>query len=58
LGAQSAKNTDTAQHKGCDVDKKVSDIKHHIAVHTQGLPHGSDVTTANATDRDGALAVR
>ena len=37
--------------------KKVSGIKRHIAVDTQGLPHAIHVTTANVTDRAGALAM-
>lgn len=49
------KNTDSAEHKGYDAGKKVSGIKRHIAVDTQGLPHAWCVTTANVTDRDGAL---
>ncbi len=51
------KNTDTAGHKGYDAGKKVSGIKRHIAVDTQGLPHGIHVTTANVTDRAGTLAM-
>ncbi len=50
------KNTDTAKHKGYDAGKKVSGIKRHLAVDTQGLPHALHVTTANVTDRAGALA--
>jgi transposase len=34
----------------------VSGIKRHIAVDTQGLPHAIAVTTAEVTDRNGALA--
>jgi len=49
------KNTDTAREKGYDAGKKVSGIKRHIAVDTQGLPHAIHVTTANVTDREGAL---
>jgi len=49
------KNTDTATHKGYDAGKKVSGIKRHIAVDTQGLPHALAVTTAEVTDRTGAL---
>ena len=33
------KNADTAMEKGYDAGKKVSGIKRHIAVDTQGLPH-------------------
>lgn len=55
IDAQSVKNTDTAREKGYDAGKKVSGIKRHIAVDTNGLPHAIEVTTANVTDRDGAL---
>ena len=33
----------------------MSGIKRHIAVDTNGLPYAIAVTTANVTDRDGAL---
>ncbi len=49
------KNTDTAEHKGYDAGKKISGIKRHVAVDTQGLPHGICITTANITDRAGAI---
>lgn len=55
IDAQSVKNTDTAEEKGYDAGKKVSGIKRHIAVDTQGLPHAIGITTANVTDREGAL---
>ena len=55
VDAQSVKNTDTAEQKGYDAGKKVSGIKRHIAVDTQGLPHEIAVTTADVTDRKGAL---
>ena len=55
MDAQSVKNTDTAGYKGYDAGKKVSGIKRHIAVDTQGLPHAVAVTTAEVTDRKGAL---
>lgn len=55
IDAQSVKNTDTAGEKGYDAGKKVSGIKRHIAVDTQGLPHGIAVTAANITDRQGAI---
>jgi transposase len=55
VDAQSVKNTDTAESKGYDAGKKVSGIKRHIAVDTQGLPHAIHITTANITDREGAL---
>ncbi len=41
--------------KWSDAGKKVSGIKRHIAVDTQGLPHVIAVTTAEVTDRNGAL---
>ena len=55
VDAQSVKNTDSADEKGYDAGKKVSGIKRHIAVDTQGLPHAIAVTTAEVTDRNGAL---
>ena len=51
------KNTDSAVSKGYDAGKKVSGIKRHVAVDTQGLPHAIHVTTADVTDRAGALAM-
>jgi hypothetical protein len=33
----------------------VSGIKRHIAVDSQGLPHAIHITTANITDREGAV---
>ena len=42
---QSVKNTDSAGNKGYDAGKKVSGIKRHVAVDTQGLPHAIHVTT-------------
>ena len=57
MDAQSVKNTDSAENKGYDSGKKVSGIKRHIAVDAQGLPHAIHVTTANVTDRAGALAI-
>ena len=35
--------------------KKYRGIKRHIAVDTQGFPHAIHITTANVTDRAGAL---
>lgn len=57
IDAQSVKNTDSTEEKGYDAGKKVSGIKRHIAVDTQGFPHALGVTTANVTDRAGALLV-
>ena len=55
VDAQSVKNTETAHCKGYDGGKKVSGIKRHIAVDTNGLPHAVHVTAASATDRAGAI---
>lgn len=55
MDAQSVKNTDCAEEKGYDAGKKISGIKRHIAVDTQGLPHCIAITPANVTDRKGAL---
>jgi transposase len=49
------KNTDAGKKKGYDAGKKISGIKRHIAVDTQGFPHAIHITTANITDRSGAL---
>ena len=57
MDSQSVRNTDSAGSKGYDPGKKVSGIKRHIAVDTQGLPHAIHVTTAGVTDRAGALAM-
>jgi len=55
IDAQSVQNADTAEEKGYDAGKKVSGIKRHIVVDTMGLPHAVLVTTANVTDRNGAI---
>jgi transposase len=55
VDAQSVQNADTAEEKGYDAGKKVSGIKRHAIVDTMGLPHALLVTTANITDRNGAL---
>jgi transposase len=55
VDAQSVKNVHTARSKGYDAGKKISGIKRHIIVDTNGLPHAIAVTTANITDRDGAV---
>lgn len=57
IDAQSVKNTDTAEEKGYDSGKHVSGIKRHIAVDTNGLPHAIHVTTANVSDKAGAVAM-
>ena len=56
VDAQSVKNTDTAEEKGYDGGKLISGIKRHIGVDTNGLPHVIYVTTANVSDKAGALA--
>jgi len=50
-------NADTARKKGYDAGKKVSGIKRHLVVDSQGLPHAVLVTTADVTDRAGALTM-
>jgi transposase len=55
IDAQSVKNTESAQEKGYDGGKKVSGIKRHIVVDTNGLPHAMGVSKASLTDRDGAV---
>ena len=57
MDSQSVKNTDSAKSKGYDPGKKVSGIKRHVAVDSQGLPHAIHVTTADVGDRAGALAM-
>ena len=57
VDSQSVKNADSADDKGYKAGEKVSGIKRLIAVDTQGLPHALHVTTANVTDRSGALAM-
>ena len=57
MDSQSVKNTDSAGNKGYDAGKKVSGIKRHIAVDTEGLPDAIHVTTANVTDRAGGLSM-
>ena len=55
VDAQSVQNASSAEEKGYDAGKKVSGIKRHIAVDTNGLPHAIHITTANVTDRAGAI---
>jgi transposase len=55
LDAKSIKNTYLASLKGYDGGKKISGIKLHIGVDINGLPHAMFITTANVTDRDGAV---
>lgn len=57
VDAQSVKNTDTAEEKEYDAGKKISGIKRHIFVDTNGLPHAIGTITANVSDRDGVVRV-
>lgn len=54
IDAQSVKNAEPAEQKVYDAGKKVSGIKRHLAVDSQGLPHLLWVTTANISDKAGA----
>ena len=51
IDAQSVKNASSAEEKGYYAGKKISGIKRHIAVDTNGLPHAIYITTANIGDR-------
>ena len=55
IDSKSVKNAFTAEEKGYDGGKKISGIKIHLGTDTLGLPNSIHVTTANVTDRDGAL---
>ncbi len=55
VDSQTVKNTDTTTEKGYDAGKKISGIKRHLVVDTMGLPHAIHISTANVTDRTGAL---
>jgi len=55
VDSQSVQNASSAEESGYDAGKKVSGIKRHIAVDTNGLPHAIHITTANITDRAGAI---
>ena len=57
VDAQSIQNTDSADLKGYNAGKKVSGIKRHIAVDSQGFSHAVIVITAEVTDRTVALQV-
>ena len=56
VDAQSVKHTDTDKYQGDDAGKKVSGIQRHMVLDTQGLPHALGITTADITDRQGALS--
>lgn len=51
VDAQSVKNTESTENKGYDGGKKISGIKRHIVVDTNGLPHAIAVTTAEANKK-------
>jgi transposase len=55
VDVKSVKNVDTAGERGYDGGKKISGIKLHLAVDTCGLPHAMKMTTADETDREGAI---
>jgi len=55
VDSKSVKNAFTAEEKGYDGGKKISGIKIHVGVDTLGLPNSIHVTTADVTDRKGAL---
>jgi len=55
VDSQSVKNTDTAFDTGYDAGQKISGIKRHLVVDTLGLPHAIYVSSANVTDRQGAI---
>ena len=55
IDSKSVKNAFTAEEKGYDGGKKISGIKIHAGVDILGLPNCIHVTTANLTDRNGAL---
>ena len=57
VDSKSIKNTDTAEEKGYDGGKKISGIKLHLGVDIIGMPHARGMTTANISDRDGALEI-
>ena len=53
--SKSIRNASTAQEKGYDAGKKVSGVKVHAVVDVMGNPLVLGVTTADVTDRDGAV---
>jgi putative transposase len=57
IDSQSVKNTEVGGPKGYDAGKKVSGIKRHIIVDTQGRIIAATVHEANIQDRDGARLV-
>jgi transposase len=55
VDAQSVKNTCISKSSGYDAGKKIAGIKRHIAVDTGGRLQALCITTANVTDRNGAI---
>ena len=55
VDSKSIRNSHNARDKGYDSGKKISGIKVHITVDTSGLPAAVHVTTADVTDRNGAI---
>ena len=55
LDSKSVKNAEFSHEKGYDAGKKVSGIKIHLVTDIMGIPQGIHITTANVTDREGAL---
>ena len=55
VDSKSIKNTFIAEEKGYDGGKKISGVKIHLGTDVLGLPNCIHVTTANTTDRSGAL---
>ena len=51
------KNASSAEEKGYDAGKKISGIKRHIAVDTEGLPHTIYITTTNVPDKVAGAAM-
>ena len=57
IDSKSTKNAFTASEKAMLRGKKISGAKVRLAVDILGLPHGIHATTADFTDRDGAIEI-
>ena len=58
IDSKSVRNSYAARHvKGYDAGKKISGVKVHMAVDILGLPISIYATTADITDRNGALSM-
>jgi transposase len=55
VDSKTVQNADTAEEKGYDGAKKKTGVKIHGAVDILGFPYALCVTTANVSDRDGAV---